>query len=130
MTQMSIPDFTSTLKAASLCTLLMTGPFALAKNAPPSYKAFPEVGKLVGESDQFRAVEATWKPGQRDALHSHLPAVIYWITDCHLRADIPGGESIEGRQKAGTTVINPAVMGHVATNLGKNTCKILLVERK
>jgi oxalate decarboxylase/phosphoglucose isomerase-like protein (cupin superfamily) len=56
--------------------------------------------------------------------------VIYWITDCDLRADIPGGESIEGRQKAGTTVINPPVAGHVATNLGKNTCKILLVERK
>lgn len=71
MTQMSIPDFTSTLKAASLCTLLMTGPFALAKDAPPSYKAFPEVYKLVGESDQFRVIEATWKPGQR-ALCIHI----------------------------------------------------------
>ena len=101
-----------------------------AAAAPPSYEAFPEVYKLVKENDHFRVIEATWKPGQKDAMHSHLPAVIYWITDCQLDVDIPGGKRIEGKQKAGASVINPAVKGHVAVNMGQDTCKALLVERK
>lgn len=120
----------STLKSALLCTALVTAPFALAEDAPPSYEASPDVYKLVQENDQFRVIEATWKPNQKDAIHSHLPAVIYWISDCELNVDIPGGERIEGKQKAGTSRINPAVSGHVATNMGKDTCKALLVERK
>ncbi|MGH7929036.1 MAG: cupin domain-containing protein [Candidatus Binatia bacterium] len=123
-------DFSSTLKAALLGTSLVAAPLALAEDAPPSYKAFPDVYKLVHESDQFLVIEATWKPGQKDALHSHLNNVLYWITDCSLRAEIPGGQPIEGTQKAGTSVINPAVSGHVATNVGKKTCKLLIVERK
>ncbi|MGH8770034.1 MAG: hypothetical protein ACREV2_02460 [Burkholderiales bacterium] len=130
MNQMVTPDFTSTLKAALLCTALVAAPFALAEDAPPSYEAFPEVYKLVKENEHFRVIEATWKPGQKDAMHSHLPAVIYWITDCQLDVDIPGGKRIEGKQKAGASVINPAVKGHVAVNMGKDTCKALLVERK
>ena len=63
-------------------------------------------------------------------MHSHLPAVIYWITDCQLTAEIPGGKRIEGTQKGGTSVLNPAVAGHVATNRGTTICKALLVERK
>lgn len=123
-------DFTSALKAAVLCASLVAVPPALAGDAPPSYKAFPDVYKLVHENDQFLVIEATWKPGQKDALHSHLTNVLYWITDCRLRAEIPGGQPIEGAQKAGTSVINPAVSAHVATNVGKKTCKLLIVERK
>ncbi len=130
MNQIFTPDFTSTLKAALLCTALVAAPFAQAEDAPPSYEAFPEVYKLVKENENFRVVEATWKPGQKDAMHSHLPAVIYWITDCQLDVDIPGGKRIEGKQKAGTSRINPAVQGHVAVNMGKDTCKALFVERK
>jgi len=122
--------FRSNLKAALLCTALVTAPVALAEDAPPAYTAFPDVYKLVHENDNFRVIEATWQPGQKDAMHSHLPAVIYWITDCQLTAEIPGGKRIEGTQKGGTSVINPAVAGHVATNRGTDTCKALLVERK
>ena len=130
MTKMFTLDVRWNAKAASFCTALLAAPLALAEEAPPSYIAFPDVYKLVHENDQFRVVEATWRPGQKDAMHSHLPAVIYWITDCQLTAEIPGGKRIEGTQKGGTSVINPAVAGHVATNRGQDTCKALLVERK
>lgn len=127
---MLTPASTSTLKAALLCTLLVAAPVAVAQVAPPSYKAFPDVYKLVHENDHFLVIEATWQPGQQDAMHSHFPAVIYWITDCQLNVDIPGGKRIEGTQKAGASVINPAVQGHVAVNKGGDVCKALLVERK
>lgn len=120
----------TTLKASLLCTALVAAPYALAEDAPPSYTAFPDVYKLVHENEHFRVIEATWQPGQKDAMHSHFPAVIYWITDCQITAEIPGGKRIEGTQKAGASVINPAVAGHIATNRGSDTCKALLVERK
>ena len=123
-------DFTSTLITAFFCTYFAAAPLALAEDAPPSYIAFPDVYKLVHENDQFRVIEATWQPGQKDAMHSHFPTVIYWITDCQLTAEIPVGKRIEGTQKAGTSRIQPAVSAHVATNMGTNTCKALLVERK
>ena len=130
MNKLIAMDFRSNLKAGLLCTALAAAPLALAEEAPPSYIAFPDVYKLVHENEHFRVIEATWQPGQKDAMHSHLPAVIYWMTDCQLSADLPDGKRIEGAQKAGTSRINPAVPGHVATNMGKNTCKALLVERK
>ena len=130
ITRNSSIDFTSTLITAFFCTYLVAAPLALAEDAPPSYIAFPDVYKLVHENDQFLVIEATWQPGQRDAMQSHLPTVIYWITDCQLTAEIPGGKRIEGTQKAGTSRINPAVSGHIAQNMGDTTCKALLVERK
>ncbi len=120
-------EFGSNLKAGLLCAVLVAAPLAVAEDAPPSYIAFPGVYKLVQENEHFRVIEATWQPGQRDAMHSHLPAVIYWISDCQLSADLPDGKRIEGAQKAGTSRINPAVPGHVATNMGQNICKALLV---
>lgn len=122
--------FSSSSNAGLFFAALAVAPVALAEDAPPSYVAFPDVYKLVHENDQFRVIEATWQPGQKDAMHSHFPTVIYWLTDCQLTAEIPGGKRIEGTQKAGTSVINPAVAGHIATNRGNEVCRALLVERK
>ena len=68
-------DCRSNLKAGFLCAALVAAPFALAEDAPPSYIAFPDVYKLVQENEHFRVIEATWQPGQKDVMHSHLPAV-------------------------------------------------------
>ena len=48
----------------------------LAQAVAPSYKASPDVYKLISENDQFRVIQATWKPGQRDAWHSHAGALV------------------------------------------------------
>lgn len=39
-----------------------------------SYVASPDVYKVIAESNNTRVILATWKPGQRDAWHSHPPA--------------------------------------------------------
>jgi hypothetical protein len=130
MSRMLRIDFRSYLKVALLCTALAAAPLALAEDAPACYIASPNVYKLVHEDDKFLVIEATWQPGQKDNMHSHFPTAIYWITDCQLTAEIPGGKRIEGTQKAGTSRIQPAVSAHFATNMGTNTCKALLVERK
>src|ERR1700692_3601600 len=123
-------DFGSYLKIALLCTALSATSLAAPENAPACYVASPDVYKLVHEDDNFLVIEATWQPGQKDNMHSHFPTVIYWITDCQLTAEIPGGKRIEGTQKAGSSRIQPAVVAHFATNMGATPCKALLVERK
>ena len=118
------------LKVALLCTALVAAPLAVAENAPPCYVASPDVYKVVHEDDNFLVIEATWQPGQKDNMHSHFPTAIYWITDCQLTAEVPGGKRIEGKQQAGSSRVQPAVAAHFATNVGTTTCKALLVERK
>lgn len=103
-----------------------------ADAAPPSYKASPEVYKLISENDHFRVFEVTWKPGQRDAWHSHPgPLTAYRLTDCDaMRAHTPDGKFQDGGSKAGTVSYNPVIVSHSLENRGKTDCKILIVEKK
>lgn len=118
-----------TLAAATAMAMPLS---ASAQSAPLSYKASPDVYKLLAENDQFRVVLATWKPGQRDAQHSHSPNVAYRLTDCKSRLfDADGKVTAEGEAKAGTVVLQPKAIGsHSFENTGSTVCQILLVERK
>ena len=122
--------FKPTLALAVLCTCVTAVPSARSADAPLTFEASPDVYKLVQENEYFRVIEGTWQPGQKDAMHSHTPFVIHWLTDCQLSAALPDGKSIEGTQKAGSTQMKPAVPGHIATNMGKTACRALFVERK
>ena len=115
---------------AILCTCVAAVPSARSAEAPPTFEASPDVYKIVQENEDFRVIEGTWQPGQKDAMHSHKPFVIHWLTDCELSASMPDGKNIVGTQKAGSTQIKPAVPGHIATNMGKTVCRALFVERK
>lgn len=111
----------------------MAMPFsASAQSAPLSYKASPDVYKLLAENDQFRVILATWKPGQRDVQHSHSPSVAYRLTDCKSRLFGPDGKvTREGEAKAGTVALQPdAISSHSLENTGTTVCQTLLVERK
>ena len=112
--------------------IVLAAPFAtMAADAPLSYKASPEVYKLLAENDQFRVILATWKPGQRDAQHSHSAATAYRLTDCKSRLYDPNGKVIrEGEAKAGSVLLNSAIASHSLENIGTTDCQTLLVERK
>jgi hypothetical protein len=102
-----------------------------AEESPPTYKADPDVYKLVFEDASFRIISATWQPGQTDKLNSHLSAsVAYAVTDCSLRVAVPDGRFAYINSKAGrmsTVAITPS---HTATNEGNAACHVLLIERK
>ena len=103
----------------------------LGQNAAPSYIAAPDVYKLLSENDQFRVILATWKPGQRDAWHSHAgPSVVYRLTDCSNRAYTPGGQ-VGGRSgKRGDVAFNAIIPSHSLENVGTADCQVVIVERK
>jgi predicted metal-dependent enzyme (double-stranded beta helix superfamily) len=120
----------------SLSALVAVGGLATqisvsAQDVPPHYKASPDVYKLVSENDKFRVIEATWKPGMRDAWHSHSGAeTAYRLTDCQSRIHTPDGKSQDRTGKAGEVNFNPIIVSHSFENVGPAECKALIVERK
>ncbi len=102
-----------------------------ADDAPPSYIAAPEVYKVLAENDQLRVVLQTWKPGQRDAYHSHPANAVYWLTDCNRKIYKPDGSiAKEGEVKEGSAVLQKPVVSHVFENVSDKECRAVMVERK
>jgi hypothetical protein len=106
-------------------------PFAVSAQATPlSYKASPDIYKLLAENDQFRVILQTAKPGQRDAWHSHSALVSYRLSDCTSRLHLPDGKYTDSVRKRGEVSFLPSVASHSFENTGKTNCEGLLVERK
>jgi beta-alanine degradation protein BauB len=101
------------------------------QKAPPSYTASPDVYKSIAENEHFRVMLVTWKPGQRDAWHSHAgPLAAYRLTDCKQRAYTPDGKSQERESKKGSVNFNPIIASHSLENIGTTDCQIVIVEQK
>jgi len=96
-----------------------------------SFVASPDIYKVIGENEQYRIIEATWQPGQRDKLHSHGKTVAsYALTDCQMRNHLPDGKTQEGERKAGSTSVRTANLNHSMENVGKTVCKQIIFELK
>lgn len=102
----------------------------LAEGVPLSFKASPEVYKVLAEDDQVRVVLATWPPGYKDKSHSHPKAAVYTIKDCHRRIHKADGTTDDKQLKPGSARINPPVPTHQFENIGKTECQQVLVEIK
>ena len=55
---------------------------AIAQGQPRSFEASPDVYKVIAQNDTYKVIEVTWKPGQRDQMHSHPASAVYYLTDC------------------------------------------------
>ena len=114
---------------STLAALGATGT-SLAQVVAPDFAASPDVYKVSAESDQYRIVEGTWKPGQRDQFHSHPAMLYYWVTDCSVRFHLPGGASRDAMVPAGEAGVQTTVASHSVENVGKSECKIVMFESK
>ena len=125
--------FNKTMVAGAACVIAMMGiPLtSQAEDVPLSHVAEPGVYKVLAENELFRVVLATWKPGQRDALHSHPANAVYRLTDCKnqiYKAD--GSKGGGGEVKAGSVNLQAPVTAHSFENAGTTECQMLIVERK
>jgi mannose-6-phosphate isomerase-like protein (cupin superfamily) len=114
----------------SLAIAIGAGPI-MAKDVAPSYVEDPGVYKLISENEDFRVIMATWKPGQRDAWHSHAGAATsYRLTDCTMLAHTPDGKTVSRDGKRGEVKFNPVITSHSLENVGTTECQVLIVEKK
>jgi hypothetical protein len=121
------------LTAASIAFGLLAAPGAAMaqKTEPLSFVASPDVYKVIADKGHFRMVLATWQPGQRDLWHSHPDAAVYFVTNCALRIFKPDGTHQDyAHLRRGHPFIQPPISSHEAQNIGKNVCKVLMVELK
>jgi len=111
--------------------LTMGMSWAYAQSVEPSYKASPDVYKVIFEDANFRVISVNRPKGLHDKPHSHpLPGIIYNVTDCNTKLYDPDGKTRDNNAKAGTASASPITQSHSAENTGSADCKQLLVEKK
>jgi len=98
-----------------------------AQVAAIDIKASPDIYKEVAGNDQYRMVEGIWKPGQRDAFHSHPRMLFYWATDCSMRWYLPDGTTQDIDVKAGRAGVQDTVV-HSVENRGTSECRVVMFE--
>ncbi|WP_374666471.1 hypothetical protein [Ramlibacter sp.] len=111
---------------AATCLGLAGG--ALAQDLPRSYVASPDIYKVIAQDAQFKVIAVTWKPGQKDIVHSHPANAVYYLTDCSLRIHAPDGTSREAQPRAGYAVVQRPIPGHVLENVGTADCRLIMFE--
>lgn len=119
--------------AASIGALFTTFALAAAVGAtgqelPRAYVASPDIYKLRAQNPESKVVEAAWKPGQRDVMHSHPKSAVYFLTDCDLRNHAPDGSTREQHPRAGMAILQEAIPGHVIENIGTADCRLVMFE--
>jgi quercetin dioxygenase-like cupin family protein len=118
------------LAGAFFCGVLLciTVP-AMAEDAPRSYEASPQIYKVIAQNGPIHVIMATWKPGQRDAWHSHPAAGVYFLTDCQEYVYLPNGTRVDSIHKAGEAIVNPPIASHSVENTAASECRLVIVER-
>jgi quercetin dioxygenase-like cupin family protein len=90
-------------------------------------KVAPDLYKVKKDTMGIRILEATYKPGQSSAMHSHPDLALYVISGGTTEFTGKDGKKAKWELKTGVSMIVPADT-HSVKNIGKTTTKVLLVE--
>ena len=90
-------------------------------------KAAPNLYKVLSDTMGIRLLEATYKPGESSALHSHPDYALYVIDGGTAEFTGKDGTKRTSEMKSGMEIVRPAEV-HSVKNTGKTTLKVLLVE--
>jgi beta-alanine degradation protein BauB len=73
---------------------------------------------------------ATWKPGQRDAWHSHPATAVYFLTDCVARVYSPDDKFVDVTPKVGNAVLQAPIASHSFENRSNAECRSIIFEQE
>ncbi len=89
----------------------------------------PQNYKLLMENDRVRVFDVTIKPGEKLAMHSNGPSVIYVFNDGRLKHTYPDGKVRETEAVSGSLVWDQAET-HETENTGETEIHSLKIELK
>jgi beta-alanine degradation protein BauB len=93
-------------------------------------KLAPDAYKVAFENERFRVIDYRMQAGGKEPMHSHPHgALIYLLSDAHMRTTLPSGAVNESSGKAGDVLWRDPVT-HRADNIGTNEVHELIVEPK
>jgi quercetin dioxygenase-like cupin family protein len=90
-------------------------------------KAAPDLYKVLNDTMGIRIVEATYKPGDSSASHSHPDYALYAASGGTATFYGKDGTKMASEMKTGTINVRPGEV-HSVKNTGKTTIKVILVE--
>ena len=93
-------------------------------------KVSPDVYKVLLENEDIKILEVTFAPGQSDNMHEHYPATVYIVEGGKAQVTLPDGTVNEINPPSDFILHNPEKAKHQVKNIGDNTMKIILFERK
>src|SRR5712664_3545531 len=82
--------------------------------------------KVEFENDQVRVLRIHYEPSEKSVMHEHPNAVAVFLTDDHVKFNLPDGKSEEATNKAGETLWT-AGGKHLPENLGDKPMELILV---
>ncbi|HVF40235.1 MAG TPA: hypothetical protein VM939_10070 [Gemmatimonadaceae bacterium] len=113
-----------------MCFLVCAGfPQAPAQSIDP-VRVSPERYRVLLDNAEVRVVEFMLQPGQRDEWHTHPAKVSYVVNGGTLRITHPDGTSILSEERLGMAQWKNPLGRHYATNIGKTSVRVVLVEVK
>ncbi len=92
-------------------------------------KVAPNNYKVLLENDRVRVLEAHLKPGEKVAMHSHPPHVLYFISGGKGKFTSPDGKVAEREFPTGGTAWSEADT-HSPENVGTTDIRVLVMEMK
>ncbi|CAN5497737.1 hypothetical protein BH23BAC1_BH23BAC1_48890 [soil metagenome] len=87
----------------------------------------PTMYKVLADTLGIRVMEATYKPGQSSAMHSHPDFAMYVLEGGNIEISGKTGSKQVVEFKTGMGVVLPAD-SHMAKNVGKTTVKLVVTE--
>ena len=90
----------------------------------------PDVYKVLFDNKDVKVLEVTFAPGQSDNMHDHYPMTIHVLEGGKVQGTLPDGTVNEREIPDGFTGHQLQGVRHQIKNIGDNTMKIILVERK
>ena len=106
--------------------VVLSAPIATAQDM---VKVAPKNCTVVLDNDHVRVVRVVIKPGEKLAMHSHGPHIVYALISGKTKYTLPDGKTEEREIKAGTAVWSDGVT-HIAENIGTTETRALVVELK
>jgi quercetin dioxygenase-like cupin family protein len=92
-------------------------------------KLSPQYYSVRFENDRVRVLEYHLKPGEKEAMHSHPPGVVYVLGDATFRTTLADGRSSTVPVKAGEVTWREFTT-HAAENVGQTEARALAIELK
>jgi beta-alanine degradation protein BauB len=92
-------------------------------------KLSPEYYAVRFENDRVRVLEFHMKPGEKEAMHSHPPGVVYLLADATIRNVLPDGTSSATSLKAGDVLWRENTT-HTGENVGATEARAIAIELK
>ena len=89
----------------------------------------PKNCKVLLDNDRVRVIRVVLKPGDKLAMHSHGPHIVYSLTGGKVKFTTPDGKSEERENKAGEARWSDGVT-HATDNAGATESRALVIELK